>query len=172
MQWRATHWFKCLPSLWPHHTCALCHFLLTRRIRSTAAESVLRDVSVSLLRFWWEVERGQPGSDISNLFGPPPPSWGGPGAVWSWLVRGPWLAGRVFVCGCCLLLMLFDILAGVLSVWLSRCRGCSDILKGSSVWATVNFWCFLPLSLHISLVSLGLFNHSDQNKSGRNPIVK
>lgn len=84
---------------------------------------------------------------------PPPhlPRW--PGAVWSWLVRGPWLAGKVFVCGCCLLLMLFDILAGVLSARLSRCRGRSDILKGSSVWATVNFCCFLPLSLLVSLAA-------------------
>lgn len=89
----------------------------------------------------------------------PPPSpphllrW--PWAVWQWLVSTPWLAAKVFVCGCCLLLMRFDILAAVLSVRWPRCCSCSDILKGSSVRAAVDVCSFL-LSSHLS-VSLSPF---------------
>ncbi|MEQ2170786.1 hypothetical protein GOODEAATRI_003961, partial [Goodea atripinnis] len=75
-----------------------------------------------------------------------------PWAVCQRLVASPWLAAKVFARGACLLLMVFDILAGALSFWLLRCCGCCGILKGSLVWGAVNARSFLfPTHLcHIS----------------------
>lgn len=95
-----------------------------------------------------------------------------PRAVWLRSVRSLLLAAEVFVCGRCLLLMLLDILAGVLSVWLPRCCGCSDIFKGSSIWAAVSVYVFLSPSSCLLLSRLPLFNHSDQDKDSGRLIVK
>lgn len=163
MQWWVTHSFKFLPSVCPHHTCTTSSSNNTSNILK---QTLLWDASVSLLRFWWRsVARWtRVPFDISNLFGcsshPILTSWGGPGLFGrGWWGAGGWLQ-KVFVCGGCLLLMLFDILAGVLSVWLLRCCSCSDILKGSSVWAAVNVCSFPSLSPYLSwslTLTLSLF---------------
>lgn len=175
MQWRVTDSFKFLPSLCPWHTWTLYHLLLTSNILNQTL------CSVPLLSFWLRSGAGSTRVpfDISNFWWlsptPPPPHphlvrW--PRAVWQCLVGSPWLAAKVFVCGGCLLLMLFDILAGILSVWLPRCCSCSDILKGSLVWAAVNVSSFLSLLLSISISLSRPFNHSDRNKGVRNLILK
>lgn len=71
------------------------------------------------------------------------------GSGW-WIARVR-IGGGVF-CGCCLLLMLFDIPA-LLSELSSRCSSCSDILRGSLVWAAVSIShrTSLPTSLSSSL---------------------
>lgn len=72
------------------------------------------------------------------------------GSGW-WISRGR-IGGGVF-CGGCLLLMLFDIPA-LLSALSSKCSSCSDILRGSLVWAAVSISPpSLPLSLPPSLSS-------------------
>lgn len=172
MQWRVTR------SRCGRHTCTL------KTSDTLKCAPALRDISLSLLRFWLRsgVRSAGVPFDISNLFGlppPPPPLSSPPEMAQGCLAvvgEGP-VAGWKSVCGCCLLLMPFDILAGVLSVWLPGSYSCSDILKGGSVWAAVNVCSLLSLSLFISLslshsIYLPLLNHLDQNKSGRNLIVK
>lgn len=98
-----------------------------------------------------------------------------PPAVWQWLVEEH-VAGYRTVCCSCLLLMLFDILAGVLSARLPRRCGCSDILKGSSVRAAVSaplLLVSLPIARHLarSIPRSSLFNREDQNKRGRSVFL-
>lgn len=135
---------------------SLLPWLLKQSIKYIKAQSGLRHLGF-FISFLMKVRGEVMQADVWHVqfvWAAPPytlslslPIW--PQAVWQRLVRSLLLAAQVFVCGGCLLLMLFDISAGVLSVWLPRCCSCSDILKGSSIWAAVNVYPFLSLSLPV-----------------------
>lgn len=141
----------------PNHSCTLFHFLLKQpitRIKANSTTSPLLDYG-----FDGEAERGGSGYRLTFpiCLGSLPLHHHPQGCLA--VVGGEPVAGcrKCALDGCCLLLMLFDILAGVLSVWLPRCCTCSPILKGSSVWAAVN--CPLPPLFLSSYLSVSLSLH-------------
>lgn len=157
MQWQVT----VAPALYssfslddtPH---TLKHSYLLRRIHSLALHIVLNQNKFQYTIYWFDcLEAGQLRCYLFGSSSIPPTcqlARNHPGLFangW-WIARGR-IGGGVF-CGCCLLLMLFDIPA-LLSALSSRCSSCSDILRGSLVWAAVSIShpSFLPSSLSTSL---------------------